>query len=129
MPWCQVQNGVVQGFQCSPDDAQGLVFLDESDPLMIEFRANGPLRQLRAAAVGLLSGASPLTELQRATFLTLLDQLNTIATQHNNLLTWLGTQTTLAQRAQLSGFALTAGVTPAQAKAAVVSKINDGSAD
>lgn len=86
------------------------------------------LGRLRTQAGSAITAREPHAMLTRAVLAALLDRLNTMAGQHDALLAWLGTQTTLTQRAQLAGFSL-GQVTVIQARAAVASKISGGGAD
>lgn len=90
----------------------------------IDVMLAGALRQ-RAIVAFLAANAID----KRAIVLALVDYLNVIGTKHNALLTWLGTQANLTQKAQLAGFALPDDIQPTQAKAAIEDKIAAGGED
>lgn len=83
----------------------------------------------RAAAVAILTDPNASPKALRALGEVLLDYANRIGSQHNALLTWLGNQTTLTNRGQLSGFALPAALAKADLLSAVTAHINAGDAD
>lgn len=87
------------------------------------------IANLREAASEIIDASTPEGAIQRAILLEQLEDRNTrIADQFNALLTWLGAQTTLTNRAQLSGFAM---VKPTidQVKTAVKNRISGGFVD
>lgn len=83
---------------------------------------------LRGSALIDFEGKVRYSVVMRALALVLIEHFNVVAAQHNALLSWLGGQTTLANRAALNGFTLAAH-TPAQVLQAVQDEINSGSAD
>lgn len=83
----------------------------------------------RSTAISLLADSTANYKLLRAALLVATKRANTIAQKYNDLLTWLGSQTTLSNRNALNGFALSANVTVAQAKTAVENEINGGDSD
>jgi hypothetical protein len=70
-----------------------------------------------------------LEVLIRAVVIELLGHINTqLAQKHNDLLVWLGTQTALVNRNQLTNFQATQP-TPAQARTAIKNRVSTGQAD
>ena len=87
------------------------------------------LAQARAQAQTKLDDAKDdVLLLIRAVVLELLGYANAHRAQHNALLTWLGGQAQLTQRAQLTGMQ-TPQATPAQARTAIKNRIQAGEAD
>lgn len=88
-----------------------------------------PLATLRRKAKEALADqAQEQNALMRAVVLELLDYCNEQRKRHNQLLQWIGGQTTLLNRGQLAALALNEA-TPQQAKQAIVSRIENGEAD
>ena len=90
---------------------------------------NARLMKLRTKAKEALADqAHEQNALVRAVVLELLDYCNAQRAKHNQLLQWIGGQTTLLNRGQLAALALNEA-TPQQAKQAIVSRIENGEAD
>lgn len=90
---------------------------------------NARLMKLRTKAKEALADqAHEQNALVRAVVLELLDYCNEQRKRHNQLLQWIGSQTTLLNRGQLAALQL-AEATPQQAKQAIVSRIENGEAD
>lgn len=88
-----------------------------------------PLLTLRRKAKEALdSQAAEQNALLRAVVLELLDYANADRANLNTLLTWLGGQTTLTNRGQLSAMG-SVEATPAQAKDAIKARLAAGEAD
>lgn len=100
----------------------------EKDAIDSEIEAQR-IADLRASASAIIDASTPEGAIQRAILLEQLEDRNTrIADQFNALLTWLGAQTSLTNRAQLTGFAM---VKPTidQVKTAVKDRVSGGFVD
>jgi hypothetical protein len=85
--------------------------------------------KLRTAALAMLADQNASDKALRALGLVLIDYANTIGTKHNALLTWLGAETTLTNRAALTGFQLPTNLAISDLKTAITTHINAGDAD
>lgn len=91
--------------------------------------AGGALADLRRRAKEALSDQADATRaLIRAVVLETLGLVNGNAEKHNDLLAWLGTQTSLTQRTLLPGF-VQPTPTAQQARDAIIARIAAGEAD